>query len=305
MTSLPSHGDTYPASRLVLGTAQLGMPYGIANKTGQPDLKTAKEIIKSAWQSGICEYDTAQAYGESESILGKAMYSLGIANEARVITKLDPRLDPCDKQSIETAILKSIERLCVPSLYGLMLHREEWLSYLNKGLGDILRNCLYRGDVQHLGVSLYAPAKALQVLELDLFDIIHVPANILDHRFADSGVFQLAEKKGKQVYIRSVFLQGLLLMKPDDLLPDMAFTKPVLLDIDLLCKKYGCSRQKLALLYVKETYPQARIIVGAETKSQLLQNLNIWKETFSSSVQISEISRLANNDERIINPSRW
>ena len=41
------------ANRLVLGTAQLGMPYGIANRSGQPDASQARAIVEAAWEAGI------------------------------------------------------------------------------------------------------------------------------------------------------------------------------------------------------------------------------------------------------------
>ncbi len=132
-----------------------------------------------------------------------------------------------------------------------------------------------------------------------------MPANIVDQRFADAGVFNLADEKGKQVYIRSVFLQGLLLMKPEDLPANMAFVKPTLNKIDNLCAQYKYTRQKMALLYIKGKYPQARIIFGAETPTQLEQNLNIWKDNFTSIFEINEFDSLSIADERIINPSFW
>lgn len=305
MNSFLNSEESKTASRLVLGTAQLGMPYGIANTTGQPDFETAVSIIKNAWEYGIREFDTAQAYGESETVLGRAFASLGISNDVRIITKLDPKLEPNQGQKIKRAINGSLERLQIPSLYGLMLHREEWLDNLNNGLGKTLRSLVLDGTVQHLGVSLYTPVKALRALALDILDMIQVPANILDHRFADAGVFTLADEKGKLVYIRSVFLQGLLLMKPEDLPSNMAFVKPTLSNIDNLCAKYKYTRQKIALLYIKGKYPQARIIFGAETPTQLELNLNIWEDNLTSNVEINELESLLIVDERIINPSRW
>jgi len=293
------------ASRLVLGTAQLGMPYGVANNTGQPDFETAVSIIQTAWEHGIREFDTAQAYGESEAVLGRALVALGIANEAKIITKLAPKLDPRHGQSLTMAIDKSLERLQISSLHGLMLHREEWLDDLNNGLENILQEFVRLSLVQHLGVSLYSPVKALQALASDIFDMIQVPANILDRRFADAGVFNLADAKGKQVYIRSVFLQGLLLMKAEDVPSNLALVKPTLGKIDKLCGQYQYSRQKIALLYIKGKYPQAKIILGAETPTQLGQNLNIWEDIFTSTSDINEFDGLSIEDERIINPSFW
>jgi aryl-alcohol dehydrogenase-like predicted oxidoreductase len=152
---------------------------------------------------------------------------------------------------------------------------------------------------------LYTPARAVQALESDLFDMIQVPANILDRRFADAGVFNLADGKGKQVYIRSVFLQGLLLMKPEDLLSNMELVKPTLYKIDKLCAQYKYTRQKIALLYIKGKYPQARIILGAETPTQLEQNVNIWKNNFTPILKFNEFESLSIVDERILNPIFW
>lgn len=292
-------------SRLVLGTAQLGMPYGIANHTGQPDFETAVSLIKTAWEHGIREFDTAQAYGESEAVLGRSLASLGISNEARIITKLDPKLEPNQEGKIKTAVDRSLERLQIPCLYGLMLHREEWLDNLDHGLEKTLRTLVLGCTVQHLGVSLYTPAKAVQALESNIFDMIQVPANILDRRFAAAGVFDLARETGKQVYIRSVFLQGLLLMKSGDLPANMAFAKLALNKVDNLCVRYNYSRQKMALLYIKRRYPQARIIIGAETPHQMKQNLNIWENNFKSVFNINELDNWPPVDERIINPSLW
>jgi aryl-alcohol dehydrogenase-like predicted oxidoreductase len=305
MNSLAQSQERQTGSRLVLGTAQLGMPYGIANRTGRPDVETAVSIVKTAWEGGIREFDTAQAYGESEAVLGRALSSLGISYEARIITKLDPKLDPLQEHNIKRSIKKSLERLQIPALYGLMLHREEWLDHLKYGLGETLRALVLDGTVQHLGVSVYKPDKALQVLQSGIFDMIQVPANILDRRFADAGVVNSADKKGNQVYIRSVFLQGLLLMKPEDLPAHMAFAKDTINKIDSLCARYRYTRPQMALFYIKEKYRHAKIILGAETPIQLEQNLYIWKDDYTSILEINEFDRLSIADERIINPSLW
>jgi len=293
------------ASQLVLGTAQLGMPYGVANQAGPPDFETAVAVIKTAWEYGIREFDTAATYGASEAVLGRALASLGISPEARIITKLDPGLDPHQGQALKMALERSLERLQVASLYGLLLHREAWLDDLNDDVANILREFVRLGLVHHLGASLYSPARAQQALASDLFEVIQVPANILDRRFADAGVFQAAEDSGKQVYIRSVFLQGLLLMRPEDLPANLAFAKPTLRRIDTLCLQYNYTRQKMALRYIKGAYPQAKIIFGAETPAQVEQNLHIWEDDSLSCLPRNTVDSLAIEDERIINPSLW
>ena len=41
-------------SRLMLGTVQLGMPYGVANTRGQPDYRRAVAILEAAIEGGGC-----------------------------------------------------------------------------------------------------------------------------------------------------------------------------------------------------------------------------------------------------------
>ncbi|NIO19558.1 MAG: hypothetical protein GTN76_02110 [Candidatus Aenigmarchaeota archaeon] len=63
---------------LVLGKTQLVL-YGIASQTILPDQVIATTIIREAWNQGIREFDTAQRYGTSEEVLGKALWELGIS----------------------------------------------------------------------------------------------------------------------------------------------------------------------------------------------------------------------------------
>jgi len=58
-------------SKLVLGTAQLCLDYGIANKSGKPEENKAFEIMKYAAENGINYFDTAYSYGNSETTIGK------------------------------------------------------------------------------------------------------------------------------------------------------------------------------------------------------------------------------------------
>jgi len=293
------------SSFLVLGTAQLGFPYGIANKTGQPELALAIEIIQTSWNKGIREFDTAQDYGESEKVLGVVFAELGISDEARVISKINPALDHCDPQAMSRALDATLEKLGVPSLFGLMLHDENLLSQWPHGVGDIMRSFIASGKVKNIGVSVYSPERALDALNTEGIDLIQVPSNILDRRFEKKGVFELAAKKNKQVYIRSAFLQGLVLMEPEDLPEYMLFAKPVLDRIKSLVDTLNITRHELALGYLKAKVPDAKLIVGVETPAQIAENVNCWmKNPLTSLIERVEES-FEHLDERVLNPSLW
>ena len=57
-------------SRLVLGTVQFGMNYGVANTHGKPSYETVKDILRKALDNGITTLDTAAGYGDSEEVIG-------------------------------------------------------------------------------------------------------------------------------------------------------------------------------------------------------------------------------------------
>ena len=290
---------------LVLGTAQLGMPYGIANINGQPDSSLAKTILKTAWENHIRVYDTAQGYGESEKSLGNAIKSLGLSSEVKIVTKLNPSLNHLDKTALEQAVKGSLTRLDVPILYGLMLHREEFLELWECGLGDTLRGFVSKGLTKHIGVSVYSPDKALLALNMDGISIVQLPSNIFDRRFEHAGVFEYAKKKRKQIYVRSVFIQGLALMSVEELPKHMQFAAPVLKMLDELCSDSGITRQGLALGYAKYAYPNSKILFGVETPDQLEENIVYWNENLPVAV-IDHVKEVFNNvEERILNPALW
>ena len=56
--------------KMVLGTAQFGMDYGISNTIGKPKKKAVFEILDLAWEKGIKRFDTAPSYG-SEALVGE------------------------------------------------------------------------------------------------------------------------------------------------------------------------------------------------------------------------------------------
>jgi len=292
-------------SRLVLGTAQLGMPYGIANRKGKPDAAMAESIVRTAWECGISRFDTAQAYGDSEAVLGRAFAILGIEAEVQVHTKLDPRIPGEDERVLRRSVEGSLERLGVPALHSLLLHREEALDMLDGEFGETLAELRRSGLVQHLGVSVYTPAGAFQAMETGLLEVIQIPASILDRRFKEAGVFGAAAEAGVEVHIRSAFLQGLVLMDIVDVPPALAAVKPVLGRLDELCQRYGLSRQAAALQYLRDRHPEASVLFGAEEPGQVAGNVRRWQEETPAGFLVEAEEAFLGLDEEILNPSRW
>ena len=297
--------DLNQTCRLVLGTAQLGMTYGIANRSGQPDSDLAKQIVQTTWEQGIREFDTAQGYGESEKVLGNAIRSLGLGPELKIITKLDPILDHLDQAELESSVKQSIRFLNIRILHCLMLHREGHLIHWEKGLGEIVQSFKKKGLTEKLGVSVYSPEMAMLALKTDGIDMVQLPSNIFDRRFEKAGVFGFAEEMGKQIYVRSVFLQGLVMMNAEQLPKDMSFALPVLKRIKALSMDTGLAMQELALGYVKKAYPNAKILFGAETPRQVEENVGMWRRNPREDFIEKARELFDDVEERVLSPGFW
>lgn len=294
------------ADRLVLGTAQLGMTYGIANRSGQPDASQARAIVEAAWEAGIRTFDTARAYGESELVLGQALAELKVTQQARVVTKVSVPLDPSDRGAMKKVVAESLDRLGIPRVYGLLWHSEQMLDVLNEGLRAGMADVVREGMATHWGVSVYTPARALQAIDTGVFDLLQVPANVLDRRFAEAGVFERAREKDIRIHVRSVFLQGLLLLDPETIPESMSFASPVLKSLRNISDEISLTRREIALQYVKARFPHASVVIGAETARQVRENAVAW---CAGSMIDSWVERLESAfprvDTAIVDPSKW
>lgn len=292
-------------SRLVLGTAQLGMPYGIANRTGQPDMPAAESMVASVWEGGVREFDTAQTYGESEIVLGHAFKSLGITDQARVISKFDPGIDHQHSADLRRALEQTIARLNISKLYAIMIHSEQLLDIWDAGLGENLNRFIDEGLVEYIGISVYTPRDAIRALKTEGVSLLQIPGNILDRRFEKEGVFEDAQQRGKQIYLRSVFLQGLLLMNIRDLTGSMEFALPMIDRLINFSKKTGYSIKQLALGYVRSAYPSPKVIFGCETTRQVQENFELWQKELPAEIVGRIQEEFQNIPETILNPSLW
>jgi aryl-alcohol dehydrogenase-like predicted oxidoreductase len=281
------------------------MRYGIANKIGQPDFLSVQSIVAEVWESGVREFDTAQAYGESERVLGKVLRSLGIAREAKVISKLHPAIDHQDSNALNLALQQTLARLGLPKLYGLMLHTEDFLDIWETGLKDTLDKFIEQGLVERIGVSVYSPQKAARALRTNGISLVQLPSNLLDRRFENAGVFHEAKSFGKEIYVRSVFLQGLLLMSASDLPTPMRFATTVAKRLINFANDTGFSLKQLALGYVRSAYPEQKVLLGCETLEQVRENLEIWSKETPREIVNRVRREFQDIPEKILNPSLW
>lgn len=288
--------------RLVLGTAQLGMAYGINNTTGKPDFEKACDVVKTAWECGVTRFDTAQAYGDSEEALGRVFDKFKLSTRGKVYTKLDPKIDLLDIGAVRRAVQGSLSKLKIDRLEGLFLHHEDNVMSWDTSLGETLQGLVKEGSVKSIGVSFYSPLKAFSALDINGIDLLQIPGNILDQRFERAGVFRKAQECRKDIFIRSVFLQGLLLMPLEGIPVAMKYVLPYVKRLEQMAADTNLSRQELCLMYVMKKWPDAFILFGADSRSQVVDNVRV-----ASSIAKFEMDEtiFKNVPEEVLNPVLW
>lgn len=284
--------------RLALGTAQFGLPYGIANQGGQVSRAAAASILNLARQSGIDTLDTAVAYGDSEVCLGEVG-----ADGFKIITKLPAIPDSCDDVAawVTSQMRASLERLGRPSVYGLLLHRPQQLAEARgKELARALRQLKDDGLVTKIGVSTYSPTELEIATTACPIDLVQAPFNLVDRRLLTSGWLDRLYQNGVEIHTRSAFLQGLLLMSRTGILPRFNRWSALWNKWHEWLAKHGVSASEACLAFPLSFAQISRVVVGVDTVEQLAQLIEA--ESLSST---SNLPDLACNDEQLINPSYW
>jgi spore coat polysaccharide biosynthesis protein SpsF len=306
-----------PVPRLVLGTAQLGMRYGIANDRGMPSRDESQAIVKNAIANGVAWIDTANAYGESEARLGDIL-STGWHSRVQVVTKLSPLAD-CGTQAgagevaarVDASVHQSCARLRVRRLDALLLHRAAHLHAWDGAAWKRLRKLREDGVIGTLGVSVQDPEELRMALEFEEVGLVQMPFNILDGRWSSVRERILSRKAAHPllVHVRSTLLQGLLGSADAARwrrahVPDPG---PVLRWLEGQKLENGCTDVlDLCLRYARSQSWIDGVVVGVETEDQLRANLASFQPPalHPDAVAAIERTRPALADATL-DPARW
>ena len=286
-------------SKLTLGTVQFGMNYGIANTQGKPSFEKVVGILTAAYENGIRCLDTAAGYGDSEIVLGKALKEIGILDSVKIVSKISPVPAGAAEEEVRAHVRrslgKSLENLGVPKLYAILFHVEDDVRYL-----PILRECVADGMAEKAGVSLdsHVPEEAKHC------DAVQVPDNVLDRRFLP--FLKEAHNRGTHIFVRSVYLQGLLLM-PEEKIPEkLADIIPYRRKLEQIAATNGMPLSELCMRYLLSIPEIDSVLTGVDSQEQLQANVALAERgALSESVMKEIFAAIPDLPERLIRPCKW
>jgi aryl-alcohol dehydrogenase-like predicted oxidoreductase len=284
--------------KIALGTVQFGLAYGVANESGTVQPEDVKNILQRAAAHGVDTLDTAIDYGNSESALGQT--GVGAWN---VVTKLPAIPADCVDVAawVNMQIEGSLQRLGLSQLHAVLLHRPlQLLGEHGRPLKAALRQLKEQGIARKLGVSVYGPDELNMLADTMQFDLVQAPLNILDRQLIDSGWARKIKNQGTELHVRSAFLQGLLLMPPDQRPKKFARWSSTWSEWARWLDETGLTPLQACLGYVLGIAEVDKVVLGVDSVKQLgeilaashvrLPSLPIWPQPI---------------DTDLINPGRW
>ena len=282
--------------KLVLGSAQIGMNYGLFNNK-KISSKEFRRVEKLVLNSKIKFIDTATSYGVSEKIIGNSKLK-----NLNIITKI--KLQKKNNINIEDWVLNKILRttklLKISRIYGLLVHDfNDLLGKQGKKYLHVLQQLKRRKIISKIGVSIYDPDEIGKIWKIWKPDIVQFPLNVLDNRILLSGWIDVLKKFKVKMYARSVFLQGLLINNSASL----EFSKSYKFYFNRFedwCSVNDISKVKACLHFVKQYKKIDYLVIGFNNYNHLKEIIDVFKKK-----QIIVPNKFSTNNINLIDPRRW
>lgn len=294
--------------KLCLGTAQFGFKYGISNKIGQPSKEKVFEMLDYAIENDIEYFDTATAYGEAEEIIGEYIKKRRLNKSINIISKLKPNtineISNDNRKILRDQIEGSLKKLNIEVLDGYLLHTPT--NFYDESTIEELLQCKKDGLVKNIGVSIYEVEHALDVVSCEKIDYIQIPYSVFDQRLNNTSFFEIAKKNNVEVFARSAFIQGLILMDNNHIPQNLEIAKDYLKIFDEIIKHHNISRVEAAMLFSYNNSNIDYLVFGVDNLAQLKQNINLINAKINFKECMNQLlANFKNVEKNIIIPSLW
>ena len=298
-------------SMFSLGTVQLGMNYGIGEDRAKPSEEKAFALLDRAMELGVDNLDTANNYGDSEAVIGRWLQKRKAEGKECpwVVTKIGP-LKHGSFDIVRDDILRQTEgcqkTLGVDTIDCLMLHNYEDYADDRDNVRKVFEELKAQKAYRYSAISAYSEHD-YGVIADSGFDATQIPMNVFDWVKINDGEMEKLEKSGMMVFVRSVFLQGLVFHTPESLDPRLDFCLPYLEKYCGFCKEFGLSPAVLALSFVQSVPGVTTTVLGCDNVAQLESNCQLFDQTVKLTDEQMKLlhDAFTGIDPRVINPRVW
>jgi uncharacterized protein len=283
-------------NKIILGTVQFGLNYGINNHFGRPNDNQLHAILFEALDRGIQILDSAEAYGDALERIGN--FHRSSHKKFELISKFSSTL----LGALETHIKKQCEIAGIDSFYGYLFH--SFSDYLTnkKKLGSLTK-LKAEGLLRYIGVSVYTNEELSLVIDDPYISIVQLPYNLLDNFHQRGELMKKAKEKGKILHVRSVFLQGLFFKDNQDIQPIFNNLLPHLTELKRISLANGVNIGSLALNYALCNNMIDGVLIGVDSVKQLIDNFLAIQPLDEETIE--QIDSIKISDIQLLDPRNW
>lgn len=283
-------------NKIILGTVQLGVKYGINNNDGKPSKEMAFSILDYAWKNGVEILDTADVYGDAQAIIGE--YHLSTNNIFKVNSKFKGNSLP-----VEIQIEKILNELNIPKLNVYFYHSfQDFINYPD-WLNELVQ-LKREGKFDKIGLSVYENSELELAVSNPNIDVIQLPFNLFDNMNERGELLKKAKENNKTIQIRSVYLQGLFFKDIASLPVKLEPLAKHLNTIHSIASENKISIEQLAFAYVMLQSQIDEIIIGVENQNQLIENIELFSKKYDKSI-VEEINKIQIKEKELLYPKNW
>lgn len=284
--------------KLILGTVQFGLDYGINNKNGQMSEQEVFDILDFSKSKRISYLDTAAAYGNSEERIGSY-----IAQKNDTFFKIITKFDLKKYQSPIDSLNESLSKLNVSCVDTIMFHNyDDFLKTTQYQLEKLLE---HKGiKFKKLGISVYTNEQIDEVCKTKIFQTIQMPFNALDNNNIRGEAMRMMKTNGIEIHTRSVFLQGLFFMPLENIPAKLEPLTSYLSRMNQISSHYQVGKSALALHYNLSNQLISGVLMGVDSVKQLEQNIALINAQIPQSA-FDAIDEIQVKESSLLNPATW
>ncbi len=280
-----------------LGTAQFSKNYGISNLFGKPSLKEIKKILSIAKKNNVKFLDLAEDYKGVIRLLGKIKI-----NHFKIVLKLKIKSSYTKKKIIQN-FKNSLKLLNLSKVHAVLIHNIKDFNHnkLNK-VFEVFKYLKSIGLIKKFGISSYSLNEAKKFVKIYKINFLQIPFNIFDQELIKNRNYLYFKNTKTEIHIRSIFLQGLLLMNKNTL--PKYFNKWKNLFNKLERKKiyYKKNSFELCINFIKINIKKFKsVVIGVNSTKELNEIITMFKRKKNN----ISYKNLSCSDKNLIYPYNW
>ena len=287
--------------KIILGTAQFSGNYGITKKDDYLSQNEAHKILKTLLTKKLRHLDTSIDYENSLNKINSFNF-----NNWQITTKMDPKkLDFSSEQNLYLSVENQIKLIkqnsSIKTIKNLLIRNSDMiLTTKGKILYKVLKKIKKNKLIINFGYSIYSFKNLEKIIINFKPDLIQCPYNVFDRRIENIKIKNILKKKKIKVQARSIFLQGILLKKTNQLPKFFLKWKNLFLNFENLTKINKLSPLSLCFNFVNNNKDIDEIVIGVQNNKEL-------KEIFDIKLKrkISIRKELFKPSLKLIDPTKW